>query len=154
MEALHDDHIHPHIEKTLFYRLYLFLGIAFLLLVYVVREIWVGDIFWITAVLGVALGVGIGAILGSYMGVAWHEAKSKVISKLDIAGAVALGLFITIDISREWIFGHWIHGVTLSVFTLCFLAGALFGRFLGMKTSVMRILKEKNIAKGDPDHIL
>ncbi|MES2223951.1 MAG: hypothetical protein V4469_03390 [Patescibacteria group bacterium] len=154
METLHDDHIQPHIEKKLLIRLYIFLFIAIALVIYIIREIFVGDIFWLLALVGVCLGAVIGIVLGRLMGIAWHKETEKVISKMDTAGAIALVLFVVIDMSREWVFGHWIHGVSLSVFTLCVLAGALFGRFLGMRSSVFQVLKDQNIAEGNPEDIL
>lgn len=154
MERLRDEHIKPYIEKRLFIRLYIFLVISFVLLVYIIREVFIGNIFWLLAISGICFGAVVGIILGRYMGVVWHEEKEKVISKLDMIGAIAIVLFIILNLTREWIFGHWIHGVSLSVFTLCVLSGALFGRFLGMRYKVMHILKEQNIVEGDPKNIL
>jgi hypothetical protein len=154
MEKLRDKHIHPYIEKKLLIRLYIFLIISILLVIYIVHEIYRGNIFWLLAVTGICFGGVAGIVLGRFMGVTWHEEKEKVISKLDVVGAIAIVLFITLDLSREWIFGHWIQGVSLSVFTLCVLAGALFGRFLGMRYKVLHILKEQDIVEGDPKDIL
>ncbi|MDB5204702.1 MAG: hypothetical protein JWP09_730 [Candidatus Taylorbacteria bacterium] len=154
MEKLRDDHIHPHIERKLLTRLYIFLAISIAIMLYIIREVWIGNIFWLLALAGVCIGSVVGIILGRLMGVAWHKETEKVISKMDTAGAIALVLFIVIDMSREWVFGHWIHGVQLSVFTLCILAGALFGRFLGMRSSVFQVLKEQDIAEGNPEDVI
>lgn len=154
MEKLSDKHIHPYIEKKLLIRLYIFLGISIILVIYIAREIFLGNIFWLLAAAGICFGGVVGIVLGRFMGVKWHDEREKVISKLDVAGTIAIILFISLDLSREWIFGHWIEGVSLSIFTLCVLAGALFGRFLGMRYKVMHILKEQDIVEGDPKNVI
>ncbi len=154
MEKLRDDHIHPHIDRFLFLRLYLFFFFAIALFIYVIREIIIGDIGILSAIMGVSFGFALGGILGRLMGIEWDDKKSKVVSRIDVVGAFALLSFILLDIYREWIFGHWFSGLTLSLVTLCFLSGAILGRFVGMKTSIMYVLKERNIVRGNPEEVL
>ncbi len=154
MEKLHDNHIHPHIGKRLFYQLYIFLFISIALAIYIIKEVIVGDMSSLLAISGVCIGMFVGIIRGRLSGVVWHDEKEKVIAKLDTVGFIVLILFIIIDLNRKWIFGHWIHGVELSFFTVSVFAGLLAGRFLGMKSNVMHVLKEQDIAEGDPDDVL
>lgn len=154
METLHDDHIHPHIEKKLLARLYIFLFISIALAIYIMKEIVVGDMSLLLGISGVCIGSFAGIIRGRFSGVVWSEEKEKVVAKLDTVGFLVLVLFIVIDLNREWIFGHWVHGVELSLFTVSILSGLLAGRFLGMKSNVMQVLKEQDIAEGNPKDVI
>lgn len=154
MERLRDEHIHPYIEKKLIIRLYVLLVISIALAIYIIKEIVVGDMSLLLGISGVCIGMVAGIIRGRLSGVVWHEKKEKVIAKLDTAGVLILVVFVIIDIKREWIFGHWIRGVELSLFTVSVLSGLLAGRFFGMKSNVMKILKDQDIAEGNPEDVL
>jgi hypothetical protein len=128
------------IDSRLKLRLWLFLLIAVGMIIAIGYEIYEGEIGPFLAVLGVAIGVAAGYVFGRLWSVRWHPEKAKVVSELDLIGGIALAVYFALDYERDWIFGHFIHGPALGAFTLALLAGALFGRFLGMRISIVRVL--------------
>jgi Kef-type K+ transport system membrane component KefB len=75
----------------------------------------------------------------------WHQEKEKVISQLDTLGIILLVLYIGIEFGRNWIFGYWLSGPTLTAFGLIVLTGLLLGRFLGTLIKIKKVLAEHNI---------
>ena len=102
--------------------LYIFLFISIALTIYIISEVVIGNMSLLLAISGICIGMFAGIIRGRFSGVVWHDEKEKVIAKLDTVGLIVLILFIIIDLNREWIFGHWIHGVELSFFTVSVLS--------------------------------
>jgi hypothetical protein len=123
-------------------RLWIFFGIAVVIAGFILYDVVSGTLAWWLALLGLAAGAVIGAVLGRMVTIVWHETEEHVISQLDTAGYIAIGLYIAFAVSREWIFGHWLHGTALTAFTLAVASGLLFGRFIGMLASVRRVIKE------------
>jgi len=131
-----------HLDNRLKNRLRIFLAITVALLLYVARLIIIGDITLKLALLGIAVGIAIGYPVGRLMTIVWREKDGKAVYQLDVIGIIALACFVGLDLSREWIFSHWLSGPILTAFTLCLLAGGIFGRFLGMGRSVKQVLDE------------
>lgn len=132
------------LSSKLRWRLRIFLAIAVVILGFIVLDVWHGDLSWYLALLALAIGVGVGIVLGRLLTVKWHETEERVVSEMDIAGGVAIALYIAFDLSRDWIFGHWLSGPALAAFTLAILSGALFGRFIGMLISAGRVIEARN----------
>jgi len=95
------------------------------------------------AVAGIALGFYLGSFVGRYSNIHWHEETSKVISRLDRISIVILVLYLAFSFSKKWIFGHWIHGLTLTAFSFSIAAGVMAGRILTMRKQIREILRDK-----------
>jgi len=133
---------HRHIDRRLLLRLSIFLVIALGIVGIVLFDILSGELSWWLAVLGFVAGLLVGYVLGRLLTVKWHEGKRKAVTEMDIAGFVALGVYILLRLSENWLLGHWFTGAALSTLSLAVLGGALFGRFLGLRMSVMRLIEE------------
>ncbi|MEJ0053904.1 MAG: hypothetical protein WDN10_04255 [bacterium] len=133
------------VDRGLRIRLGLFLLISLIILAFIGKDVWQGDIGLPLAGLGLLLGTGIGVLLGRLLTIRWHETRERVVSELDVVGGIGIALYIAAELSRNWIFGHFIHGPALGAFTLALLAGALFGRFLGMRMSIVRVLRGQGV---------
>lgn len=133
---------HQHIDKRLLLRLGIFLVIALVILGIVVRDVWIGDLVWWLAALGFLVGTLIGYVLGRMLTVRWHETKQKAVMHMDVAGFVAIGLYVALRFGGNFILSEWLTGVALSTLSLAILAGALLGRFLGLRISVVKLVEE------------
>ncbi len=130
------------VSRRLRVRLGIFVGIAVVIAAFIVRDVALGVLSWWLALLALLIGIVLGYALGRLWNVKVHPDSQEVVSGIDAVGGIAIALYVAFDLSREWIFGHWIHGPALSAFTLAILSGALFGRFLGMRRSIRRLLAD------------
>jgi hypothetical protein len=133
------------IDRKLKIGLAVFLVISLIMLGFIARDVWEGDIGILLALIGVLLGTLVGVILGRLLNIRWRADKARVVSELDVVGVLAIIAYIALDLSRTWIFGHFIQGPALGAFTLALLAGALFGRFIGMRISITRVLASRRV---------
>ena len=133
------------ISRGLKNRIRLFGAIAIIIVFFIARDVWIGDISWWLAAIALLIGTGVGTLLGRLLTITWHETEEKAVSEMDIGGALALAGYIVFELSRNWIFGHFLAGAALSAFTLAVLSGAIFGRALGMRISIFRLLRERKL---------
>lgn len=133
---------HPSVSRKLRMRLGLFLAISVVIAVIIIRDVVIGDLAWWLAALGIVAGAAVGTPIGRLLTIKWHETEEHAFSEMDIVGGIGLALYIALEVSRNWLLGHWVSGVALSTLSLAFLAGALFGRYLGIRISVKRVLDE------------
>lgn len=133
---------HQHIDKRLLFRLSIFLLIALVICGIVIRDVYVGDLIWWMALIGVLVGIGLGYILGRVLTVKWHETKQKAVMEMDIVGFIAIGVYIAFRLGENWLLGFWLSGVALSTLSLAVLGGALLGRFLGLRISILKLVEE------------
>lgn len=106
-------------------------------------NVYISHIGFLLVFLGVILGGGVGFMAGRMFLIKWHDEESKIISKIDILGAVVLVIYITVSILRSWIFAHWFKGLILTSFTFSFIEGAMIGRLLSMRFAIQKILSEQ-----------
>lgn len=133
---------HQHIDTKLLFRLGIFLVIALAIIGIVITDILAGDLSWWLAVAGFIVGTGIGYLLGRMLTVRWHETKQKAVMEMDIAGFVALGLYLLFRYGGNFVLSEWLTGAALSTLSLAILAGALLGRFLGLRISILKLVEE------------
>ena len=95
------------------------------------------------ALAGIGLGVFIGSIVGKYSNIHWHEETSTVISRWNKISIAVLIIYIAFAASKKWIFGHWLHGSTLTAFSFSLAAGVMTGRIASMRKQIRKILREK-----------
>ena len=136
-----------HTDKSLVFRLRLFLAISLVLLGIIIYDLIVSKITFPLALIGIGVGVLIGLIAGRMFKIYWHEDKAKVVSRLDMLGIGILIFYIGFEIFREKIFGALIQDSLPWAFTFAFFSGTMFGRFLTMGFNIRSILYSRGIFK-------
>lgn len=137
---------HQHIDGKLLFRLGVFLVIALVMVGIVVTDVVNEELSWWLALAGFIVGTGIGYILGRMLTVKWHETKQKAVIEMDIVGFVAIGLYVAFRFGGTFVLSEWLTGAALSTLSLAILAGALLGRFLGLRISVLRLIEKQGVA--------
>ncbi|HVX91440.1 MAG TPA: hypothetical protein VHC20_07575 [Candidatus Paceibacterota bacterium] len=128
------------VSRRLRARMQIFLAIGAVILAFIAHDVFDRVLpFWLAAV-ALLIGGALGYVLGRIRTVKRHETTNEIVSEMDLIGGAAIAAYVVFDLSREWIFGHFIQGPALSAFTLAILSGALFGRFFGLRVSINRIL--------------
>ncbi|MDH4261657.1 MAG: hypothetical protein OEV78_01285 [Spirochaetia bacterium] len=136
--------VKEHVESRLLRRLLMFSLIAFILFSIVIYNIMLHRLTLILALAALLPGLFIGFIAGRMFKISWKEETQEVVSRLDRIGSIFLVFYISVEIGRKWLFGHWLSGAQLNSFGLAFLTGLLLGRFLATLKSITRILHAEN----------
>ncbi len=131
------------VSKRLRTRLLMFLGISLVILCFMVRDIVVGDVVWWMALIALAVGLVLGYIFGRLVRVRWHENEEKIITQMDTAGFIVIGVYILLSIGRNFLLRDFFAGAALTAITLAIVAGVLFGRFIGMNVAIMQVLRTR-----------
>ncbi len=129
------------IDRKLVTRLRLFSMIALVMLGVILVDIVRHEISFLLAGSGLLIGVVVGIIVSRMGRLSWDEGAGKVISQIDWVGAVILVLYIGFTLTRNWLFGHWVQGAMLGVFTLAITAGSMIGRVFGMRYGIRKTLE-------------
>jgi len=90
-------------------------------------------------------GILLGVLMNRMYRFEWDDQAQKVIARIDWIGGVILAVYIGFTLSRNWIFGHWLQGATLTAFGLCLTAGSRLGRVLGTARGIRVRLKSVGI---------
>lgn len=136
--------VKEHIDTSLRKRLKIFYGISLIILCIALYKFFNGDISFSHIIIWYFIGLIVGFLAGRMYKIFWHEQEEKVVSQLDAIGIIILILFITIEIWKNWIFGHWIEASELNTFGLIFISGALMWRLLAMILVIKKILRRNN----------
>lgn len=101
-------------DKSLLFRLRLFLVISLVLLGIIIYDLILREINLPLAVIGIGIGIAVGLVAGRMFKIHWHEEKQKIASRLDILGIAILILYIGFEIVRERLFSNWVNGSVLT----------------------------------------
>lgn len=134
------------ISKRLRTRQAIFIVIAILLALFILYDIVVNAVPWYDAAGAYIIGLPIGYLLGRAIKIRWHETNEQAISETDAAGTIALVLYIAFAVTREWILGHWFAAAIVLPISLALAAGLLLGRYIGIRESINRVLREQGKA--------
>jgi hypothetical protein len=77
--------------------------------------------------------------------ISWNHDAKKVVSRFDVYGVIILVLYIFFEIFREKIVGYFTHDIQVGTVGFALLAGIMFGRVLGTRGKIMKILKEQHV---------
>jgi hypothetical protein len=110
---------------------------------FVIYEILIGYIDVLIALVAMMLGIATGWLASKRYKIMWHEETEKVINKMDALGITILVVYIIFTIFREWIFAHWLHGNTLTAFTLTFANGAMMARIISLRKKIRAVIFEQ-----------
>lgn len=134
---------HKHVDKLLVFYLLISLVVAFAMCLIVISDILLGYLSWVLAISGFLFGGTVGYTLGRILTVTWNKRKRKAVMVMDIVGVIALITYATMRFGETWLLQQWLTGVALSALSLAILAGAFFGRILGLRKSINEIIEEK-----------
>ena len=110
----------------------------------IIYELVTYDVAAIIPVLGFFSGVILGLLINHRMHkISWNAEASKAVTKMDRLGIIILVLYLLFAVFRTWIFSYWLHGYTLTVFSLSFAAGGILGRLYSTRQKIRQVLKEE-----------
>jgi predicted membrane channel-forming protein YqfA (hemolysin III family) len=75
--------------------------------------------------------------------ISWNAETSKAVTRMDRLGIYILIAYLLFSILRGWIFSHWLHGYTLTAFSLSVGAGGMLGRLYTTRHRIRQVLKEE-----------
>lgn len=132
------------VHRKLLFRLRRLAFIFLIITGILIYEISQNYIAGIIAADGFMLGMVIGLLVARRMHkISWNAETSQAVTKMDRLGIVILVLYILFAIARQWIFGHWFQGHTLSAFSLSVAAGGMLGRLWTTRQQIRQVLKEE-----------
>jgi hypothetical protein len=134
-------HMRHFIDKKLLFRLRMFVVVFLVMTGVVIFETYNLSVNPFISIGGLLLGIVIGFVMGRMYKLSWDKNESKVVGNLDRVGMIFLVVYIIFAIFRNRIFGNFIHGGSLSVFTLGLTAGSMFGRVLFARKGIVDLLE-------------
>jgi hypothetical protein len=134
-----------HLDRKLSLRLRIFVLIFIIMLGIISYDIFQQTISFVLAGGGLLLGIIIGFVAGRTYVTKWHEQTNKVITQIDEIGVVVLILYIAFSVFRSRIFGHWLHGPTLTAFTFSITCGIMLGRLFTTVRGIKNVLSDRGI---------
>ena len=134
-----------HLDRKLIFRLRIFALVFMIMFGILAYDIFQNTISFVLAGGGLLLGIVIGFIAGRMFVTKWHEQANKVVAQIDEVGVGVLILYVLFSVFRNRIFGHWLHGPTLTAFTFSIIGGVMLGRLLTTIRSIKNILSERAI---------
>jgi len=132
-----------YVNKKLLSKLRRFAIMFLIITTIIIYDIIIGTITPLLALGGILSGYLIGSLLGRYSNIHWHEETGEVISRWNRISITFLIIYLAFALSKRWIFGHWIHGPTLTAFSFSLVSGIMTGRILSMRKQIRSILREK-----------
>lgn len=137
------------ISRSLLIQLRVF-GVIFLgMLAALVYDGVTGQVTWLWAALGLALGLVIGGVLSRMYALTYDEEARHVVGRIDWVGGVILLLYLVFVSLRGRMFTPLIDAAQLAGFLLAVSAGTLLGRLVGTSRGVWRVLRAWGLARGD-----
>lgn len=137
--------IRPHLHRNLRIRLGIYLAVSFVVAGFVIYNAVTTGHFGIFAIVGVGLGLLVGYFASRIHKIRWDDTAEKAIAKVDAFGGVILVLYILFEVFRSKIVGNFVEEANVTVTSFSILAGIMYGRVLGIRGNVVKVLKEQDI---------
>ncbi len=138
-------HYKESVHINLLLRQIFFLILTFVLLVISIVNVFQEKVGGVLAASGFGLSTAIGLCMSRMFKIFWHTKKEKVVAHLDMVGVILLIVYVGLEISRKWLFEHWLSGAALNAFGLIVVTGLLLGRFLGTTIQINQAITENVI---------
>jgi hypothetical protein len=132
-----------YVSKRLRTRLVFFFVVSVALIALIGYDAFTGGVPWWMVLVSLAVGVFIGYLYGRFARVRWNESEEKIIMRYDTIALVIIGVYILFSFARDWLLSDLLSGAHLETVSLAVLAGLLFGRFFGLHSAIMRVLRTK-----------
>lgn len=126
--------------RRLYARQRIFQIIALILLGLIIYDTYIGDITWWVALIAIVIGLILGFIMGRLVRVRWDVEAQQVVTHMDIVGIIVIVLYIAFAFFRNALLSHWLTGAALTATSFALAAGILYGRYLGMRHSVNKVI--------------
>lgn len=98
-------------------------------------------------VFGLLAGGVIGVITSRMFHTSWNKDTKKVVSRFDVFGIGILIIYVILELLRGRIVGYFTHNTQVGTVGFAVLAGVMFGRVVGTRGKIMKVLKEQEIIK-------
>jgi hypothetical protein len=138
-------HHAKHIDTKLRFRLRIYIAISIILVGLLIYNVATGALRIDLGLLGLAGGILIGIVTSRMFHTSWNHDTQKVVSRLDIFGVGILILYIFFELFRDPIVGYFTHDTQVGTVGFAVLAGSMFGRVLGTRGQIMKILREQEV---------
>ncbi|HEV7121242.1 MAG TPA: hypothetical protein VGN56_00280 [Candidatus Paceibacterota bacterium] len=129
-----------HTAPRLHTRQRMFQAIAGILLLFILYELYIGTIRWWLALIAIAIGLVLGFIMGRLVRVRWDDEAQRVVTQMDVIGVIVIVAYIAVAFLRNYLLGQWLTGAALTAASLSLAAGLLYGRYLGMRRSIQKVI--------------
>lgn len=135
----------PHLHKRLWNRLIIYFIMSALLLGVTIFNTYKHNVPFLPVVLALFIGIVPGMFLSRMFKISWDADAEHAISRLDVYGAVLLIIYIYIifEIFRDKIVGIFVPESIIGTVSFALLTGIIYGRFLGMRGTIIKILKDQ-----------
>lgn len=137
--------IHSHVDKKIVVRVRIYLALFAVLTLVTVFDTLTKMVSPAIPIVAILLGFLVGLLVGRMNHYSWDAEAAKVIGRIDLLGGIILLLYIIFELSRDWLFGHWLAGGTLATFTIALTTGAMLGRVVAMSHGIRRLLQSAGI---------
>ena len=134
-------HIHYKLARRI--KLYFFISIVMVGVV-VYEVIATGLSPFIALWLGI-LGIFIGSLFARMFKVYRDRKEMMITSRMDQIGGILLWVYLMFSVARHFIISHYVQASFVFAITFAIVAGVMIGRFLGMRKSILKILKKQEI---------
>jgi len=98
-------------------------------------------------IIALLTGIILGILTSRMYHISWDKNAKKVISRLDIYGVIILILYIVLEIFRDRIVGFVTNDFEVGTIGFALLAGIMFGRVLGTRGKIIKVLHEHRVFK-------
>lgn len=141
------NNLRPHLNKRIWTRLLLYFAISVILFIVTIFSAVRHDIFFGYVLAGLVIGSLLGIFLSRINKLSWDNNAEHIISQLDLYGGILLVVYILFEVFREKIVEQFVPEPVVSTVGFALLAGIIYGRFLGMRGKIFKILREQGISK-------
>ena len=139
----------PHVHRNLRIRLGAYLTVSILVGGFVIYNAFMTPISGVFPFVGVLIGLGLGFLASRIHKISWDEVAAKVISRIDTFGGIVLVLYILFEVFRSKIVGRFVDASSVTITSFSILAGIMYGRVLGIRGNIQKILVERDIISED-----
>ena len=136
-----------HIDKKLRLRLRIYFFISAVLLIILIYNVIRGELRLDLGIIALLTGIILGILTSRMYHISWDKNAKKVISRLDIYGVIILILYIVLEIFRDRIVGFVTNDFEVGTIGFALLAGIMFGRVLGTRGKIIKVLHEHRVFK-------
>lgn len=134
-----------YLHRKLKRKVYVYLAIFLVMTAFSIYDLLSGHINVLLACGAWGLGALIGYLSGRTKKILWQEEEARVISKRDRKGVIILIVYIIFALTRRELFAYWLHGVMLTAFCFCLIAGIRLGRIIRLRRKIRQVLLQQGL---------
>ena len=135
------EHLDKYVHSRLRTRVRLYLAISAAIVLAIVYRVVVHGGGILYPLIALVIGIVVGVFLSRMFNVSWDKDAEKVVSRIDIYGAVFLIVYVIFELSGEHFIEQWFSGPEVLTVILSLAGGAVLGRGVGMAGKMLRVLR-------------